>query len=190
MIVETRSCDPSSLLKFDFSRVQGIPSSWNSHWSENVLSRGADATTYCIPLQLQWQIATGQLDNPLMRGRLSWQHQQSQQCLNFQPLESQSCLRLLQHQIPNANWHTPPPHIFPQRIAVGTNPSLLQMLELAVAEIQHQDEQVWTMKQDEHNRPGLPGCPPAGLDCDPISLWDWVFETGVVGRQIDSRYSN
>lgn len=27
---------------------------------------------------------------------------------------------------------------------------LLQMLELAVAEIQHQDELVWNMKQDEH----------------------------------------
>lgn len=27
------------------------------------------------------------------------------------------------------------------------------MLELAVVEIQHQDEQVWTMKQDEHNQP-------------------------------------
>lgn len=30
---------------------------------------------------------------------------------------------------------------------------LLKMLELAVAEIQHQDERVWTMKQDEHNQP-------------------------------------
>lgn len=26
------------------------------------------------------------------------------------------------------------------------------MLELAVAEIQHQDELVWNMKQDEHNK--------------------------------------
>lgn len=31
--------------------------------------------------------------------------------------------------------------------------SLLQMLELAVAEIHNQDEHVWNMKQDEHNQP-------------------------------------
>lgn len=32
------------------------------------------------------------------------------------------------------------------------DPPLLQMLELVVAEIQHQDAQVWTMKQDKHDR--------------------------------------
>lgn len=43
--------------------------------------------------------------------------------------------------------------ILPQYITAGIDPSLLKMLELAVAEIQHQDEQVWTMKQDENNWP-------------------------------------
>lgn len=57
------------------------------------------------------------------------------------------------------------------------------MLELAVAEIQHQDEQVWTVKQDEHTA-CFQAFPPSDLNFDPISVWDWVFEIGVAGRQI------
>lgn len=59
--------------------------------------------------------------------------------------------------------------------------SLLQMLELAVAEIQHQDEQVWTMKQDEHNWPVVQAIPHL-VSFRPHLTMGLGFETGVVGR--------
>jgi hypothetical protein len=58
------------------------------------------------------------------------------------------------------------------------------MLELAVVEIQHQDEQVWTMKQDEHNQPIFFWLSPSVPQFDPISLWDWVFESCAAGRHL------
>lgn len=53
---------------------------------------------------------------------------------------------------------TNPLHLSPFIIPFAMTPNmialqLLQMLELAVSEIKHQDERVWTMKQDEPNRP-------------------------------------
>lgn len=80
------------------------------------------------------------------------------------------------------------PYPYPQSL-LGC--SLLQMLELAVAEIHNQDEHVWNMKQDEHNQPILLDRLSSSVPhFDPISLWDWVLEAYVVGRhQLDNLLS-
>lgn len=54
-------------------------------------------------------------------------------------------------RIVNILYILPIPHYpYPQSLQ---GCSLLQMLELAVAEIHNQDEHVWNMKLDEHNQP-------------------------------------
>lgn len=157
-----RSGDPRSGLKFDFPDIP-TPSSRIFDCVVNaVLLRDVSIRAWIWSLLRcnydQW-LFSGPLASPLMCG--AWRSS----TLNASVLE----YRVSKVIFMARSIHTQP-------MCCTDYTSLLKMLELAVAEIQHQDEQVWTEKQDEHNRPCTQGCPPSGLNLDPISLWDWVFE--------------
>ncbi|KAJ5690125.1 hypothetical protein N7462_004517 [Penicillium macrosclerotiorum] len=94
---------------------------------------------------------SNQLNNPLMRGRALRGFTKPWDLFNPATLSivnEDICLRRDSMSIVVLGTS----HIYPSALAAGMDLPLLKMLELAVAEIQHQDEQVWTVKQDENNR--------------------------------------